>query len=84
MKSLDVRTRKILTMNGIFHKKGNVNRLYLKRSGGRRGLISVESCMKTEILSLRNYLYQSTEPLLRAANGILSGYFVPQRCYVEK
>ena len=30
MKSLDVRTRKILTMNGIFHKKGNVNRLYWK------------------------------------------------------
>jgi len=36
---LDVKTRKILTMNGIFHKKGNVDRLYLKRNEGGRGLM---------------------------------------------
>ena len=71
MKDLDIKTRKILTMNGIFHKKGNVNRLYLPRSGGGRGLISVESCVKIESLNLRNYLFGSTEPLLRAANKIL-------------
>ena len=71
MKDLDIKTRKILTMNGIFHKKGNVNRLYLPRGGGGRGLISVESCVKLERLNLRNYLFDSTEPLLRAANCIL-------------
>ena len=58
-------------MNGICHKKGSVNRLYLPRGGGGRGLISVESCVKSERLNLRNYLFDSTEPLLRAANGIL-------------
>ena len=71
MKDLDIKTRNILTMNGIFHKKGNVNRLYLPRGLGGRGLISVESCVKLESLNLRNYLFDSTEPLLRAANQIL-------------
>ena len=68
---MDIKTRKILTMNGVFHKKGNVDRLYLKRDSGGRGLISVEDCITMERLNLRNYLLKSSEPLLRAANGIL-------------
>ena len=34
------RPGKILTMSGIFHKKGNVDCLYLKRNDGERGLMS--------------------------------------------
>jgi len=32
---MDIKTRKILTMNGIFHKQGNVARLHIKINGGR-------------------------------------------------
>ena len=56
LKAIDVKTRKILTMNGIFHKKGNVDRLYINRKAGGRGLISVENCVRMEEKNLRNYL----------------------------
>ena len=34
LKGMDVRTRKLLTMFGVFHVKSNVYRLYMKREGG--------------------------------------------------
>ena len=36
------RTRKLLTMHNGFHPKSNVDRLYLSRSEGGRGLIGVQ------------------------------------------
>ena len=39
LKDLDIKTRMTLTMFDIFHKNGNVCRLYLKRNQGGRGLI---------------------------------------------
>ena len=56
LSQMDVKTRKILTMNGIFHKKGNVDRLYLKRNEGGRGLMSVVDCVRAEEKNLGNYL----------------------------
>ena len=38
----DRKTRKKLTMYGAFQPKSNVNRLYLTRQEGGRGLIGVE------------------------------------------
>ena len=42
LKSLDRTTRKTMTMYGAFHPKSDVDRLYLKRHEGGRGLISKE------------------------------------------
>ena len=42
LQQLDRKTRKKLTMYGAFHHKSNVNRLYLTRQEGGRGLIGVE------------------------------------------
>jgi len=64
---MDVKTREILTTNGIFHKKGNVDRLYLKRNGGR-GLMSVVDCVRAEERNLEKYLGESMEPMMAAAN----------------
>ena len=41
-------TRKILSMNGAFHTRSSVDRLYIKRKEGGRGLISVEECVRAE------------------------------------
>jgi len=69
---MDVNTRKILTMNGIFHKKENVDRLYLKRNEGGRGLMSVEDCVRVEENNLESYMMNSLESLIVAAtNDIL-------------
>ena len=39
---LDRRTRKMMTMYGALHPKSDVNRIYLPRARGGRGLISCE------------------------------------------
>ena len=41
LKSLDRRTRKIITMNGALHPKSDNDRVYLSRKMGGRGLIWV-------------------------------------------
>ena len=37
-----------MTMNGALHPKGDVDRLYVTRMKGGRGLISCESCISSE------------------------------------
>ena len=48
MKELDRQTRKMLTLHNMFHKKGDVDRLYISRQEGVRGLISIEDCVLME------------------------------------
>ena len=43
--SLDRAMRKIMTMNGALHLKGDVDRLYGPKVKGGHGLISCESCI---------------------------------------
>ena len=74
LKNLDVKTRKILTMNGIFHKKSNVDRLYIKRCDGGRGFISVEDCVRMEEANLRNYMRSSAETPMIAAYSVFIGH----------
>ena len=45
LKSIDVKTRRLMTMNGSLHPIGNVGRLYLARKEGGRRLISCEECV---------------------------------------
>ena len=64
LQQMDVKTRKRLTMNGAFHKGSNVDRLYMKRKEGGRGLLSVEECVRSEELALCEYVRASAEPML--------------------
>ena len=59
MKELDRKTRKMLTLHNMFHKKGDVDRLYMSRQEGGRGLISIEDCV------LFHYVNESREEFLR-------------------
>ena len=65
LKDMDVRTRKLLTMFGVFHMRSNVNRLYTKRKEGGRGLISVRECVKAEEIALKEYVVASEEWMLK-------------------
>ena len=58
----------MLTMYGAHHPKADVDRIYLKRVEGGRGLIGVEDCVRIEIDSLEKYLRTSREELLIAVN----------------
>ena len=64
LKKLDRTTRKTLTMYGAFHPKSDVDRLYVKRKNGGRGLISIETCVRSEENNLGMYLHDSDETLL--------------------
>jgi hypothetical protein len=65
LREMDVRTRKVLTMNGGFHRQGSVLRLYMKRKEGGRGLISVEECVRLEEKGLYEYVKASDEWMLK-------------------
>lgn len=63
IKSLDIKTRKIMTMERLHHPKADVDRLYIPRASGGRGLIQLELTYKTTTTGLEVYL-RKTEDLL--------------------
>ena len=69
LKTLDRTTRKVLTMNGAFHPKSDVDRLYVSRVIGGRGLISCEGCVRSEENSLGWYVKNSLEVLLQGVRA---------------
>ena len=65
LKSMDIKTRKILSMHGAFHEKSSTYRLYLKRKEGGRGLISVTDRVAQEVIGLTSYIQESEEWMLQ-------------------
>jgi hypothetical protein len=72
IKQIDRKTRKMLTMYKMHHPKAGIDRLYIKRKEGGRGLVQVEAAYKTEIINIAEYLntkfvnivknHESTQP----------------------
>ena len=65
LRDLDRRTRKLLTMNGGFHPRDCVTKLYVPSKDGGRGLISIEDCVNQARISLEHYVQSSEEELLK-------------------
>ena len=59
LKTMDRKTRKLLTIYRALHPQSDVDRLYYKRSDGGKGMISVEDCVAVEISSLGRYIEES-------------------------
>ena len=78
LQNLDRKSRKLLTLYGAFHPKSDVDRLYLPRSKGGRGLISCESCIRSEENSVGFYMKNSMEPLLEQVR--MSGVIQTEEC----
>ena len=53
-----------MTVYGGLHPKSDVDRFYVKRQKGGRGLISVERCIREEENSLGFYVANSEENLI--------------------
>ena len=67
LQEMDRKTRKLLTINRALHPQADVDRLYLKRSEGGRGMIGVEDCVTIETNSLMSYIKQhANEKALKA------------------
>ena len=74
LEAMDTKTRKILAMNRALHIRSNVDRLYIKRKEGGRGLMSVEECVRAEEAALEEYVLGSEEWMLKVvAEGKVQG-----------
>ena len=69
---MDRKTRKLLTIYGAFHPKSSVNRLYMKRKDGGRGLISLRDCTDSEIRNIEEYIANSEEELFKYASTAMN------------
>ena len=65
LQEMDRKTRKLLTIYRSMHPQGDIDRLYMKRVAGGRGLQSVGETVELEDASLAFYLETKEEELLR-------------------
>ena len=70
LKELDRKTRKLLTIHKGLHPKSDVDRLYVSRKEGGRGLVSCESTIRSEENNLGWYLKNSNENLLQGLKHV--------------
>ena len=56
IEGIDKKTRKILCLSGSFHRNSDIDRLYIKRKDGGRGLKRFEDCFITRIIGLARHL----------------------------
>ena len=81
IKRIDMKTRKMQKMYKMYHPKADVDRLYVKRKEGGRGLMQVEAAYKAKIINIADYLntdykneqfinivqhHESTQPTMNA------------------
>ena len=65
LQAIDRKTRKLFTIYGTMHPKSDVDRLYIPRKEGGRGLISIEDCVELAIKGLELHVHGSEERLIR-------------------
>ena len=65
MEDMDRKTRKMLSRYGALHPREDVDRLYMKRKGGGRGLMSVKDCIMLEKAQLCEYTMTSEDDILK-------------------
>jgi len=65
LQRLDRKTRKLLTSSRMHHPKADVDRLYLPRSKGGRGMIQLEMSFKTTTIAMTTYLNSTTDWMLQ-------------------
>ena len=56
IKKIDRKTRKMLIMYKMHHPNADIDRLYVKRKEGGRGLVQIEAAYKAEIMNIAEYL----------------------------
>ena len=69
LQATDRKTRKLFTIYGALHPKSDVDRLYIPRKEGGRGLISIEDCVELAIMGLEVYVHESEERSIQADRG---------------
>ena len=63
---MDQRTRKLMTMPKALHPSDNVDRLYMSRKEGGRGLTSIEDSVDASIQQFEDYIEKHERRLITA------------------
>ena len=66
LRIIDRKTRKKMTMHRALHPQVDVDRLYIPRNNGDRGMTSGEDCVEMKVESFKKYVENSNERLLKA------------------
>ena len=65
IKKVDTKIRKLLTMHRMHHPKADVDRLYLPRKDGGRGMIQLELSLATSTIGVCEYLENTKDWMLK-------------------
>ena len=57
---IDIQTRKILCMTGNFHRNSDIDRLYLQRKNGGRGLKCIRTSYEARIIAAKIHLQRQS------------------------
>ena len=66
LKQMDQSTRKLMTMNKALHPRDDVDRLYVPRKEGGRGLAGIEDSVDASILRLEDFMQKHDGGLITA------------------
>ena len=69
LQAIDRKTRKLFIIYGGLDIKSDVDRLYVPRKDGRRGLIAIEDWLELAVRGLEVYVHGCEKRLLQAAWG---------------
>ena len=69
LKHIDQRTRKLMTMHKALHPRDDVDRLYVSRKEGGRGLASIEDSVDASIQQLEDYIQKHDGGLITATRN---------------
>ena len=75
LKALDTKTRKLMRINGAHHPQGDVDRLYVSRQFGGRGLHSIEEVVRREENALTTFVKKSADPEI----ALLTEFFIKDK-----
>ena len=69
LKQMDQRTRKLMTMHKALHSRDDVDRRYVSRKEGGRGLSSIEDSVDASIQRLGDYIQKQEGGLITATKN---------------
>ena len=68
LQRMDTKTRKLMTANRMHHPKADIDRIYLPRKEGGRGLIQLEMSYKTTTTGLDTYIQNNYDWMIQLVN----------------
>ena len=71
-RQMDQRTRKLMTIHKALHSRDDIDRLYVSRKEGARGLTSIEVNLDASIRGLEDHIKMNKEGQITATNNIIN------------